>query len=95
MAETKLKRGTIFKNNWAANETYFVYERTLPLHNIEAQKVTGWQVVKLDGEWVLRENAQYYRKDIEKSENFPVVGHVDTSLFAKLIMLTILSAIGK
>lgn len=56
---------------------------------MEASKVGGYSLSKIDGKWDLK-RSQYYRQHIKDIEHFPVVGHIDLD---KVVIDAILSEI--
>ena len=72
-----MKKGTIFRNLWASNETYFVY-MGYPVRTgrCEAKATGGYGLVKHPDGWKF-ERATYYVQSLKDPENFPVVGYID------------------
>lgn len=56
---------------------------------MEASKVGGYGLSKIDGKWHFG-RSQYYRQSLKDIEHFPVVGHIDLD---KVMVDAILSAI--
>lgn len=84
-----MKKGTIYRNLCAGNETYFVYDGKAISGRAEASKVSGYSITNINGEWHF-EKAQYYTHSLKDSEQFPVVGCID---IPKLITDKILSVV--
>lgn len=72
-----MRKGTIIKNLWAGNETYFIY-MGFPVRTgkMEARKVGGYSLSSANDEWKFR-RACYYVNSLKDSEHFPVVGYID------------------
>lgn len=80
-----MRKGTIFKNNWAGHETYFVYQSDKRING--QQCCHGWDIVKIDGVWRLRQG-DFYRRDLETdSEHFPVVGYINLHVAIRQLIM--------
>ena len=66
---------TVHKNLWAGYPTWFIRTGT------SGQYATGISVTdtrEVDGQWRIRLNSKYYKKDLKKDkEHFPIVGSID------------------
>lgn len=72
-----MRKGTILRNLWTSNETYFIY-MGVPVRTgkMEAKKVGGYSLENVNGGWKFR-RACYYVDTLRDSERFPVVGYID------------------
>ena len=83
-----MEKGTIFKNNYAHYETYFIYQSTVS-KKYGSNSAEGYSLMNIDGDWIL-EKIVYYKQDLEDSEKYPVVGHVDIDELIKKELLKII-----
>ncbi len=66
-----IKKGTVFKNNWAGTETYFMYQHASGRY---AVGIGVYKDPKHDG-WTHKQGCKYYLSDLKNDrEHFPVVG---------------------
>ena len=86
-----MKKGTIYRNKWAGFETYFIYLNSVSSSKMEAKKVGGLKIVNINGKWEL-DKAEFYKNDLQDSEHFPIVGHININ---EVLIKAILGAINK
>ena len=65
----------LYQNKWAGNETYFAQAYPVKTRKSESPLVGGYEIIKIDGEWMCRK-AMYYKDTLKDEEHFPCVGEV-------------------